>query len=142
MDSIEGKVIPQGNYKPAVRHGTIIYTAGMTPRKGGILQFKGKILLDTPIETYKNAVVLATTNALSAANGCLQGHEHIDVILQLNVYLNAEQGFEKHAQVADYASNFLKGQLGIQCIGTRAAIGVATLPSNAAVEITMVASVK
>ena len=27
--------IPQGNYKPAVRYGNLIYTAGMTPRRTG-----------------------------------------------------------------------------------------------------------
>lgn len=27
--------IPQGRYKPAVRYGNFVYTAGMTPRKDG-----------------------------------------------------------------------------------------------------------
>jgi len=38
--------IPQGKYKPAVRHGGLIFTAGMTPRKNGVLLMSGKI---TPV---------------------------------------------------------------------------------------------
>jgi enamine deaminase RidA (YjgF/YER057c/UK114 family) len=134
--------IPQGNYLPAVRHGDVIYTAGMTPREQGKLLYKGKILVEKPLETYSKAVILATENALTAAQNCLEKSEQLKVVLQLNVFLNAEQGFENHARIADYASNFLIAQLGPQCIGSRAAIGVATLPSNAPVEITLVVSVK
>ncbi len=35
--------VPQGNYLPAVRHADLIYTSGMTPRKGGIIVYSGKI---------------------------------------------------------------------------------------------------
>ena len=38
--------IPQGKYKPAVRHGGLIFTAGMTPRKNGVLLMSGKITPD------------------------------------------------------------------------------------------------
>ena len=42
--------IPQGKYKPAVRHGGLIFTAGMTPRKNGVLLMSGKITPDRPLE--------------------------------------------------------------------------------------------
>ena len=35
--------VPQGKYKPAVRHGNLVFTAGMTPRKDGALLMSGKI---------------------------------------------------------------------------------------------------
>lgn len=43
--------IPQGKYKPAVRHGGLIFTAGMTPRKNGVLLMSGKITPDHPWKT-------------------------------------------------------------------------------------------
>ena len=43
--------IPQGKYKPAVRYGNLIYTAGMTPRKDGVLIYSGKVRADEPLET-------------------------------------------------------------------------------------------
>lgn len=133
--------IPQGKYLPAVRHADVIYTSGMTPRKAGVLMYSGKIRATEPINSYKEAVQLATLNALIAAQNCLKGNEKISQILQLSVYLNAEQGFTLHAKIADFASELLIEQLGDDCVGSRVAIGVATLPSDATVEITLVAKV-
>lgn len=42
---------------------------------------------------------------------------------------------------ADYASDVLIENLGANCIGSRAAIGVASLPSNAPVEVVLTAKV-
>lgn len=40
--------IPQGHYKPAVRYGNIVFSAGMTPRKDGVLLMSGKIETNIP----------------------------------------------------------------------------------------------
>jgi enamine deaminase RidA (YjgF/YER057c/UK114 family) len=133
--------VPQGKYKPAIRHLDLIYTSGMTPRKAGKLLYTGKIKTIKPIDFYKEAIDLATLNALNAAQACLTEGEKISIILQLNVFLNAEESFTAHAKIADFASNLLIKNLGINCIGSRAAIGVASLPSNAPVEITLIAKV-
>ena len=133
--------IPQGKYLPAVRHGDLVYTSGMTPRKAGKLLYAGKILTTDPIELHRDAVKLAALNALLAAQACLKEGEKIAVILQLSVFLNVEPDFSGHAKVADYASEFLIEQLGPVCIGSRATIGVAALPSGAPVEISLIASV-
>ena len=119
----------------------LIYTSGMTPRKAGNLLYTGKIRVKDPIELHKDAVRLATFNALTAAQACLNKGEKISLILQLNVFLNAEETFTAHAKIADYASEVLIEHLGTECIGSRAAIGVASLPSNAPVEITLIGKV-
>jgi enamine deaminase RidA (YjgF/YER057c/UK114 family) len=141
MSNIIEQPIPQGKYLPAVRHADLIYTSGMTPRKAGNLLYSGKIKLVDPIEVHKDAVRLAALNALTAAQACLKEGEKIALILQLSVFLNAEEGFTAHAKIADFASDVLIENLGANCIGSRAAIGVASLPSNAPVEITLVGKV-
>ena len=133
--------IPQGKYVPAIRHHDVVYTSGMTPRKGGALLYSGRISANEPIESYKEAVRLATLNALTAAQFCLVSGEKIAVVLQLNVYLNAAQEFTAHSKIADFASDVLIENLGANCIGSRAAIGVSSLPSNAPVEITLTVTV-
>ena len=133
--------IPQGKYLPAVRHADLIFTSGMTPRKAGKLMYSGKIRATDPIESHREAVRLATSNALVAAQACLKEGEKRAVILQLNIFLNAEQGFTAHAKIADYASEVLMEHLGTDSIGSRAAVGVATLPSEAPVEVTLIAKV-
>ena len=130
--------IPQGKYVPATRSGQIIYTAGMTPRDNGLLVMQGKILCNTPIQNYQPAVIIAARNALIAAANMLLPEEEISKILSMTVYVNAEEGFEKHARIADFASEFLYEEIGEGAIGSRVAIGVASLPSNAPVEIQLV----
>jgi enamine deaminase RidA (YjgF/YER057c/UK114 family) len=141
MSKIIEQPIPQGKYLPAVRHADLIYTSGMTPRKAGKLIYSGKIRATDPIESHKNAIRLATLNALVAARACLREGERISVILQLNIFLNVEQEFTAHAKIADYASDVLMENLGANSIGSRAAIGVASLPSDAPVEVTLIGKV-
>lgn len=133
--------IPQGNYAPASRFGNLIYTAGMTPRNNGILIQSGKVSADQPIGTYKEAVIQAVANALTAAQNILSEQERLEHILALNVYINAEETFQAHSSLADYASEYLSKELGNAGIGSRAAIGVASLPGNAPVEIQLIASI-
>mgnify|MGYP001097741583 CR=1 FL=1 len=133
--------IPQGNYLSAVRHADLIYTSGMTPRKAGILIYFGKIRASDPIESHRDAVQLATLNALVAAQARLKEGERISVILQLNIFLNAEPEFTAHPKIADYASEVLIEHLGSGSIGSRATVGVASLPSDAPVEVTLIGKV-
>ncbi|MCB2218576.1 RidA family protein [Desulfofustis glycolicus] len=133
--------IPQGTYVPAARHADLIYTSGMTPRKTGKLLYSGRISASDPPESHRDAVCLATFNALLAARACLQDGEKLSVILRLTVFINAEPEFTAHSKIADYASETLIEHLGPGSIGSRAAVGVASLPANAPVEITLIGSV-
>jgi enamine deaminase RidA (YjgF/YER057c/UK114 family) len=141
MSKITEQPIPQGKYLSAVRHLDLIYTSGMTPRKSGNLLYSGKMRVIDPIDSHRDAVRLATLNALTAAQASLKKGERISLILQLNVFLNAEDDFSAHAKIADFASEILIELLGPNCIGSRAAIGVSSLPSNAPVEITIIGKV-
>lgn len=142
MREIDKNPIPQGKYLAAVRDENTIYTSGMTPRKAGELLFSGKIKTNDAIGNYKEAVELAALNAIGAAQNCLNEDEKIGIVLQMSVFLNADEDFKSHAKIADFASETVINYLGVKSVGTRAAIGVASLPSNAPVEITLVCKVE
>lgn len=133
--------VPQGKYVPASRFGNFIYTAGMTPRDNGVLIHSGKVLTTEPVLNYKLAVRQAVGNALTAAMNTLLAHERLEQTLSLTVYVNAEETFEAHSSLADFASQYLFEKIGEAGIGSRAAIGVSSLPGNAPVEIQLVAVV-
>ena len=133
--------IPQGKYVPATRFGDLIVTAGMTPRKNGQLIQTGRVLKDAPLEDYKDAVRQAAENALTAARNQLAEDEHIVRVLSMTVYVNAEDGFTSHAKIADFASDYLNEELGDASPMARVSIGVATLPSNAPMEIQLMCGV-
>ena len=132
--------IPQGKYKPAVRKGNLIFTAGMTPRLNGQLIMSGKVESGVSVEDYRQAADQATANALNAALSCVQPGEKITQILSLTVYINAAPDFTSHAKIGDLVSDYLYEKLGDAGIGARAAIGLATLPGNAPVEVQLVAA--
>lgn len=140
--SKENQPIPQGKYVPATRWKDTIYTAGMTPRRNGKLIQVGKVQLHQDLSHYKEAVRQAAANALVAIQGKLRSQEEVQQILLLNVYIQAEEGFADHAKLADFASEYFVEQLGDVGIGSRAAIGVASLPGNSPIEIQVVASFK
>ncbi|NYT76955.1 RidA family protein [Alcaligenaceae bacterium] len=133
--------VPQGNYLPATRDGDQIFTAGMTPRRDGTLILKGKVNSAQALSDYKEAVQLAAANALVAAKSTLSSDEQVGKVLHMTVYIAADAEFEQHAKLADFASEYLVNELGDAGRSTRAAIGVYTLPGNAPVEISLIASV-
>ena len=132
--------VPQGMYKPAVRFGDMIFTAGMTPRRNGVLLAARKVgILDDP-EDFRREVVQAAENALTAAENCLSEGERIVQVLSLTVFVNADPRFTKQPKIADLASQYLYEKFGDAGIGARAAVGVASLPGDAPVEIQLIAA--
>ena len=137
----EANPIPQGKYVPANRFENLIFTAGRPPRLNGVLIKTGKIAINDPIEDYREAVRQAAKNALTAARNKLEEGEHIARILLITVYVNAEEGYTTQAKIADHASEYFCEELGEAGIGSRAAVGVASLPGNAPVEISIICAV-
>ena len=136
----EANPIPQGKYVPATRFGQLIYTAGMTPRKNGVLMMEGKLGQTANLEDYREAVVQAAKNALTAARNKMNEGEALAQILSITVYVNAEADFTGQSKLADMASEYFCEELGEAGVGSRAAVGVASLPGNAPVEISIVAA--
>ncbi len=133
--------IPQGKYKPAIRHADIVYTAGMTPRKEGVLVQTGGVIAELSPDFYTESVIQATENAVTAIQNMLENGEKIIQILTMTVYVNAAEDYTLHAKIGDIASNYLLSKLGETGIGARAAVGMASLPGNAPVEIQLTAAV-
>ncbi|WP_306752654.1 RidA family protein [Paracoccus actinidiae] len=139
---VHGAPVPQGNYVPARRSGKLIVTAGMTPRIDGRLMSLGPIRNDAAVEGYREAVVLACSNALTAAQSMLRADEELEAILSMTVYIAAEPDFTGHSRLADFASAFLLQELGQVGVCSRTAVGVASLPGGAPVEIQLMAAVR
>jgi enamine deaminase RidA (YjgF/YER057c/UK114 family) len=133
---------PQGHYVPARRHGDLVYVSGMTPRRNGTLLHRGQVELDVPLETYREAVEVATENAIQAASTQLELNEQIISVLSLTVYVNAPSGYTRHSQIADLASRHIEQRIVGGGLPARVAIGVASLPGDASVEISLTAVVK
>lgn len=126
---------PQGRYVPATATETLVLTAGMTPRIEGRLQHTGSVGDQVSVAQAREAAGIAVANALAAAVAVVGSLDGIDRALRLTVFVNAVPGFTEHSQVADGASDRLVELLGERGVVVRSAVGVASLPGGACVEV-------
>lgn len=133
---------PFGAYVPAKRVGNLIFVSGQLPMKDGKLLASGQVPSRCTIEDAKAAARQCVINALAAVeNGC----GSIDVIggvVRIGAFVNSDAIFTQQPAVANGASEFLLELLGDAGKHVRAAVGVNTLPLDAAVEVEFVFEAK
>jgi len=133
---------PIGSYVPALRWGTTVLTSGQLPSRDGRVMFAGKVGSEIPLERAIEAAHLAAVNALAAAAEAAGGVDEIVRVLRACVYVNSAPGFIDQPKVANGASDFLGAVFGEAGRHVRAAVGVAELPLNAAVELELIVEVR
>jgi enamine deaminase RidA (YjgF/YER057c/UK114 family) len=126
---------PQGNYVPAVAHAGLVGTAGMTPRVDGVLVHCGHVGLEVSVEEAQGAAAIAVDNAVAAVLAALAPGCRLDRALRLTVYVSCGPDFTSRSNVADGASARLRELLGDLGTASRSAVGVASLPRGACVEL-------
>ncbi len=131
---------PQGDYIPAVLHGGVVHTAGMTPRRDGVLLVSGIVGETLSVEEARAAAAVAVGNALAAVRSVLPAGAGLRC-LQMTVFVACAPGFTQLSAVADGASAVIAETYGAQALPARSAIGVAALPSGAPVEVQLMAAV-
>lgn len=129
---------PVGAYVPAVRGGTLLFTAGQGPMKESAPVFKGKVGQDLTIEQGYEAAKLATLNCLAAAKSVLGTLDQIERIVKVNGYVNSAPGFTEQAKVMNGASDLLGQIFGEKGRHARTSVGVSELPLNITVEVELV----
>jgi len=127
---------PLGAYVPAVQAGDLLFVSGMLPILNGVPQFVGRIGEDLTIEQGREAALLAARNALAAARDAV-GLSRLAGVVRLAVHISSTPGFQRHATVADGASEWLnhvfRGQR-----HTRLVFGSQSLPGGVAVELEII----
>lgn len=138
-----GAPAPQGDYRPAVMHQGVVYTAGMTPRVDGELKLRGLVGATISAGQAYSAAGVAAANALTAVRSVLPAGVGSSQLrcLRMTVYIACAPTFHDLSAVADGASARIRAELGGDALPVRSAIGVQTLPSDAPVEIDLIAAV-
>lgn len=126
---------PIANYVPAIVHGGNLIVSGQLPRDdNGII--KGQLGGGASVEDASQAARVCAIAILSVAREALAGDlERIERCLFISGYVNAAPSFELHPQVMNGASDLLVEIFGENGRHGRAAVGVASLPMGAVVEI-------
>ncbi|RXR25209.1 RidA family protein [Sphingobium fluviale] len=123
------------NYVPATFHRGVLTLSGQLPRTASGL-VKGKVGGDMTVEQGVEAARLCGIALLAAAKVALDGDlDRIESCLTLGGFVNAVDDFEAHPQVINGASDLIVDVLGDCGRHARVALGVASLPLGAAVEV-------
>ncbi|MGI5952509.1 MAG: RidA family protein [Brooklawnia sp.] len=132
---------PLGNYATAKRVGPHVFVSGQLPVDDAGAMITGRLGGGVDLATGQRAARLAVLRALGAAAAAAGHIDELREVIRMTVYVNAAPSFTEHAQVADGASDVLVQIFGDDGLPVRAAVGVASLPRNAAVEVELVVGV-
>ena len=134
-------VPPVAVYVPAVRSGDLVFTSGQLPMVEGALPAVGKVgALVTP-EQGKDLARTCALNALAAIEA-LVGLDSVVRVVKVVGFVASTADFTGQPGVVNGASELLGEVFGDAGQHARSAVGVASLPLDAPVEVELVVEVR
>jgi len=126
---------PVANYVPVVIHAGLATVSGQLPRDGERL-VTGQVGTDLSVADGQTAARLCALAILAQLRDALGGDlDRVVRCVQLTGFVNAGPGFIDHPQVINGASDLMVAVFGDAGRHARAAVGAASLPLRAAVEV-------
>lgn len=129
---------PLAAYTPAAKVGNQVWTSGQLPLVDGKLELTGKVGDGVTPEMAKAQARIAALNALAAAAQVAGGVDAITRICKITVFVASAPDFTGQPGVANGASELFGEVFGEQGVHVRSAVGVASLPIDACVEVELV----
>lgn len=126
---------PAANYVPFMRTGNLLFTSGQLPLSGGKLVSTGLLGRDLDTAAGREAARACAINILAQIKAATGDLEKIARIVKINVFVASAPGFSEQHLVANGASDLLAKVLGERGRHARSAVGTASLPLDAPVEI-------
>lgn len=133
---------PAANYVPFAESGKFLFTSGQLPIKDGKLMAMGLLGRELGTEAGKLAAKWCAVNVLAQAREALGDLQRIRRIVKITVFIASTPDYTEQHLVANGASDFLVAALGDKGRHVRSAVGTASLPMNAPVEIEAVIEVE
>lgn len=135
--SLPEPVAPSYHYDAVVRRGEQVFVSGQLPWQDGAVAVTGLLGADLTTEQGVVAAQLCGLQGLAQlkhALGRVDGMVELGVV---TVYVASAPTYREQPRVADGASELFTGALGAAGRHSRVAVGVASLPRNAAVEVAL-----
>lgn len=126
---------PAANYVPFAQSDKLLLTSGQLPLQDGKLLHTGQIGDQLTVSHGQAAARACAINVLAQAKAALGDLARIKRIVKITVFVSSTAGFVEQHLVANGASDLLVAVLGDAGKHARSAVGVASLPLNAPVEV-------
>jgi enamine deaminase RidA (YjgF/YER057c/UK114 family) len=126
---------PIATYVPFLHMNGQLLVSGQLPMKEGAVAVTGTLGDGVDLAQGQEAARLCALNILAQAKTALGDLDRIAQLLRLNGFVSASPRFADHPKVINGASDLMVEILGDKGRHTRIAVGCASLPLKAAVEI-------
>jgi enamine deaminase RidA (YjgF/YER057c/UK114 family) len=141
--SLPVRPTPIASFLPFRVAGDTVYLAGQTCELDGRVVYSGCVGEDVTFEAARKGAELCALNLLSCLREACDGRlERVARCLRVGGFVQARQGFARVPSVIDGASELFIALWGERGRHARTAVGVATLPQNAAVEVDAIFELK
>ena len=127
---------PVAAFAPFVRSGNLLFLSGHIAKQGGE-PWTGRLGMELSTEQGIAAARSVAIDLLATMNAALLDLNKVQRIVKLVVLVNSATSFTEQHLVANGASNLLLQVFGENGKHARCAVGMASLPTNIAVEIEM-----
>ncbi|MCB2054497.1 MAG: RidA family protein [Geminicoccaceae bacterium] len=125
-----------GNYVPFTKSGTTLYVSGQVPFEAGRIAVSGRLGDGVSLEDGQEAARICALNILAQARAALDGDlDRVVRCLKLGGFVAATAEFTDHPKVINGASDLMVTAFEDAGRHARFAVGVASLPLGAAVEV-------
>ncbi|RZS41302.1 enamine deaminase RidA (YjgF/YER057c/UK114 family) [Herbihabitans rhizosphaerae] len=131
---------PAGAYVPAVRAGSLVFTAGQVPVVDGKLAATGKVGAEITVDEAQAHARTCALNGLAAVDS-LVGIDNVVRVVKVVGFVASAEGFTDQPEVINGASEVLGEIFGDAGKHARSAVGVAELPRGVPVEVEIVVEV-
>ncbi|MDX1667672.1 MAG: RidA family protein [Saprospiraceae bacterium] len=133
---------PAGNYSNAVRVGNLLFLAGKGPSRSDGTYVTGKVGADLTVEEGYQAARYVALAHLAVLKSELGDLNKVRQLVRVDGMVNADPSFTNQPEVMNGYTDLMVTLFGEQRgKPARAAVGMASLPRNIAVEVVLVAEV-
>ena len=129
---------PAGSYIPVVTTANLAFVSGQIPMRDGKVVFEGKVPDEQSLDSARDAAKICIINGLAQLKANLGSLDKITKFVRISGFVNSNPEFTEQPKVINAASDLLVEIFGDMAKHSRIAVGVASLPLNATVEIDMV----
>lgn len=132
---------PVGVYQPIVRAGPWAYLSGQISKDAEGKVITGRLGRDLTLEGGKRAAQAAALQAVSLIQSEI-GFEKLEQVVRLVGFVQSAEDFHAQSDVMNAASELLVEIFGEKGRHARTAVGVASLPLDAVVELELTLKLK
>ena len=133
---------PLGAYVEASQVGSLLFLSGTLPVVNRKLSITGRLGENLSVEQGREAVRIASMNALAVAQQHLGDLDRVKKLVKLTVVLATTDQFVEHAAVADGGSDLFVQLFGAENGHVRMVYGVQSLPIGTPVVVEVIFEIK